>query len=98
MIEVVEEYLYRPFREPFGLLVRLAQRLQSGRLDAYLRSSGRYLNPSTIPSRAWSGCTSCTAAYDAAARTPGPGNPYRHNCARHGRAVSAGKRTNENLP
>lgn len=36
VIEVVEEYLYRPFRRPFGLLVRLAQRLQSGRLDAYL--------------------------------------------------------------
>jgi hydrogenase-4 component B len=36
VIEVVEEYVYRPFRRPFGLLVRLAQRLQSGRLDAYL--------------------------------------------------------------
>jgi hydrogenase-4 component B len=36
VIEVVEEYLYRPFRRPFALLVRLAQRLQSGRLDAYL--------------------------------------------------------------
>ncbi len=36
VIEVVEEYLYRPFRRPFALMVRLAQRLQSGRLDAYL--------------------------------------------------------------
>jgi hydrogenase-4 component B len=36
VVEVVEEYLYRPFRRPFALLVRLAQRLQSGRLDAYL--------------------------------------------------------------
>jgi hydrogenase-4 component B len=36
VIEVVEEYLYRPFQRPFALLVRLAQRLQSGRLDAYL--------------------------------------------------------------
>jgi formate hydrogenlyase subunit 3/multisubunit Na+/H+ antiporter MnhD subunit len=36
VIEVVEEYVYQPFRRPFGLLVALAQRLQSGRLDAYL--------------------------------------------------------------
>jgi hydrogenase-4 component B len=36
VIEVVEEYLYRPILRPFLLLVRLAQRLQSGRLDAYL--------------------------------------------------------------
>ncbi len=36
VIEVVEEYLYRPFRRPFGIAVQLAQRLQSGRLDAYL--------------------------------------------------------------
>ena len=36
VIEVVEEYLYRPFRRPFALAVQLAQRLQSGRLDAYL--------------------------------------------------------------
>ena len=36
VIEVVEEYVYRPFRQPFALLVQLAQRLQSGRLDAYL--------------------------------------------------------------
>ncbi len=36
VIEVVEEYLYRPVRRPFLRLVRLAKRLQSGRLDAYL--------------------------------------------------------------
>jgi hydrogenase-4 component B len=36
VIEVVEEYLYRPLRRPFLLLVRLAQRLQSGHLGAYL--------------------------------------------------------------
>jgi hydrogenase-4 component B len=36
VIEVVEQYLYRPLRRPFRLLVRAAQRLQSGRLDAYL--------------------------------------------------------------
>jgi formate hydrogenlyase subunit 3/multisubunit Na+/H+ antiporter MnhD subunit len=36
VIEVVEEYLYRPLRRPFGMLVRLAQRLQSGHLAAYL--------------------------------------------------------------
>jgi hydrogenase-4 component B len=36
VIEVVEAYLYRPLRRPFRLLVRAAQRLQSGRLDAYL--------------------------------------------------------------
>jgi hydrogenase-4 component B len=36
VIEVVEEYLYLPLRRPFRLLVRAAQRLQSGRLDAYL--------------------------------------------------------------
>ena len=36
VIEVVEEYLYRPARRPFLRLVRLAKRLQSGRLDAYL--------------------------------------------------------------
>ena len=35
-MEVVEEYLYRPFRRPFQVMVRAAQRLQSGRLDAYL--------------------------------------------------------------
>ena len=36
VIEVTEQYLYGPFRRPFSLLVRSAQRLQSGRLDAYL--------------------------------------------------------------
>ncbi len=36
IIEIVEEYLYRPLRSPFRRLVRAAQRLQSGRLDAYL--------------------------------------------------------------
>jgi hydrogenase-4 component B len=36
VIEVVSEYLYRPFRQPFRALVRLAQRLQSGHLAAYL--------------------------------------------------------------
>jgi hydrogenase-4 component B len=36
VIEVVEQYLYRPVRLPFLSLVRLAKRLQSGRLDAYL--------------------------------------------------------------
>jgi hydrogenase-4 component B len=36
VIEVVEDYVYRPLRRPLRMLVRLAQRLQSGRLDAYL--------------------------------------------------------------
>jgi hypothetical protein len=36
VIEVVEEYVYRPFRKPFLLLVQAAQRLQSGHLGAYL--------------------------------------------------------------
>jgi len=36
VVEVVEEYLYLPFRTPFRLLVQYAQRLQSGRLAAYL--------------------------------------------------------------
>ena len=36
VIEVVEQYLYRPAQRPFLSLVRLAKRLQSGRLDAYL--------------------------------------------------------------
>ena len=36
VIEVVEQYLYRPVQRPFLGLVRLAKRLQSGRLDAYL--------------------------------------------------------------
>ncbi len=36
VVEVVEEYLYRPLRRPVRTLTRLARRLQSGRLDAYL--------------------------------------------------------------
>jgi hydrogenase-4 component B len=36
VIEVTEEYLYRPLRRPLALAVRQARRLQSGRLDAYL--------------------------------------------------------------
>jgi formate hydrogenlyase subunit 3/multisubunit Na+/H+ antiporter MnhD subunit len=36
VIEVVEEYLYRPLLRPFLAAARLVQRLQSGRLDAYL--------------------------------------------------------------
>lgn len=36
VIEVIEQYLYRPLRRPFALLVAAAQRLQSGHLDAYL--------------------------------------------------------------
>jgi hydrogenase-4 component B len=36
VLEVTEEYLYRPFQRPFAALVRQVQRLQSGRLDAYL--------------------------------------------------------------
>ena len=36
VIEVVEQYLYRPVQRPFLRLVQLAKRLQSGRLDAYL--------------------------------------------------------------
>ena len=36
VLEVVEEYVYRPLQRPFLFLVRLAQRLQSGRLEAYL--------------------------------------------------------------
>jgi hydrogenase-4 component B len=36
VVEVVEEYLYLPFRAPFRRLVQFAQRLQSGRLAAYL--------------------------------------------------------------
>jgi hydrogenase-4 component B len=36
VIEVVEDYGYRPLRRPARMLVGLAQRLQSGRLDAYL--------------------------------------------------------------
>jgi hydrogenase-4 component B len=36
VIEVVEAYLYRPLRRVVLAAVRLARRLQSGRLDAYL--------------------------------------------------------------
>jgi hydrogenase-4 component B len=36
VIEVVEEYLYRPLVGPLMALARAARRLQSGRLDAYL--------------------------------------------------------------
>jgi hydrogenase-4 component B len=36
VIEVVEEYLYRPLRAPILLATRLAKRMQSGRLEAYL--------------------------------------------------------------
>ncbi len=36
IIEVVEEYLYRPVLRPVQVLARQAKRLQSGRLDAYL--------------------------------------------------------------
>ena len=36
VIEVVEQYLYQPLRRPALLASRLAKRLQSGRLDAYL--------------------------------------------------------------
>jgi hydrogenase-4 component B len=36
VIEVVEQYGYRPLRRPFLILVRAAQRLQSGHLSAYL--------------------------------------------------------------
>jgi hydrogenase-4 component B len=36
VIEVTEQYLYRPLMRPFLALVGLAQRLQSGRLEAYL--------------------------------------------------------------
>jgi hydrogenase-4 component B len=36
VIEVVEQYLYRPVLRPLGALVRAVRRLQSGRLDAYL--------------------------------------------------------------
>lgn len=36
VIEVVENYLYRPLLRPIRALVRTAKRLQSGRLDAYL--------------------------------------------------------------
>jgi hypothetical protein len=36
VVEVVESWLYRPAARLFGAVVRVAQRLQSGRLDAYL--------------------------------------------------------------
>jgi hydrogenase-4 component B len=36
VIEMTEQYLYRPLRRPARILVGVAQRLQSGRLDAYL--------------------------------------------------------------
>lgn len=36
VVEVVETYLYRPLVKPIRVLVALAKRLQSGRLDAYL--------------------------------------------------------------
>jgi hydrogenase-4 component B len=36
VLELVEEYLYRPLLRPVRWLVRQATRLQSGRLDAYL--------------------------------------------------------------
>ena len=36
VIEVIEEYLYRPVLRPLGAVVRTVKRLQSGRLDAYL--------------------------------------------------------------
>jgi hydrogenase-4 component B len=36
VIEVTEEYLYRPLVRPFAMATRAARRLQSGRLDAYL--------------------------------------------------------------
>ena len=36
VLELVEEYLYRPLLRPVRWLVRQARRLQSGRLDAYL--------------------------------------------------------------
>jgi formate hydrogenlyase subunit 3/multisubunit Na+/H+ antiporter MnhD subunit len=36
VVEVVESWLYRPAARMFGAVVRAAQRLQSGRLDAYL--------------------------------------------------------------
>jgi hydrogenase-4 component B len=36
VVELVEDYLYRPLARPVLWLVREAKRLQSGRLDAYL--------------------------------------------------------------
>jgi hypothetical protein len=52
VIEVVETYLHRPGGGGFAALVSTAKRLQSGRLDAYLRymlialgSSSRWSQP-----------------------------------------------------
>jgi hypothetical protein len=36
VVELVEQYLYRPLARPVLWLVRQVKRLQSGRLDAYL--------------------------------------------------------------
>jgi hydrogenase-4 component B len=36
VVELVEDYVYRPLARPVLWLVRQAKRLQSGRLDAYL--------------------------------------------------------------
>jgi len=36
VVEVVERFLFRPLRRPLLLAVRIAKRLQNGRLDAYL--------------------------------------------------------------
>jgi hydrogenase-4 component B len=36
VLELVEEFLYRPLARPMMALVRTVKRLQSGRLDAYL--------------------------------------------------------------
>lgn len=36
VVEIVEQFLYRPLLRPLVLLVRAAKRLQSGRLDAYI--------------------------------------------------------------
>ncbi len=36
VVELVEEYLYRPLGRPLMAVVRIVKRLQSGRLDAYL--------------------------------------------------------------
>jgi len=36
VVELVEEYLYRPLGRPLMAVVRAVKRLQSGRLDAYL--------------------------------------------------------------
>ena len=36
VIEVVGTFVYRPGRRAFAVLVTVARRLQSGRLDAYL--------------------------------------------------------------